>query len=275
MGLETATYPTELVATNPVGSTDTKAQGDDHIRMIKAVLQATFPGFAGRLGRVQSKTANYTVVLNDNSTLLKFGGTSWTLAYTAVATLGNGHYVFFYSGASGDVTIDPDGTETINGATTLVIKPNQFGIIFCDGTALVAIVIPGLAAANTWTAIQTFNAANVHAAVETWQRQQYFPTFALTDAANISWDLDLAQVASITLGGNRTLTNPTNKKNGGHYTLHVIQDATGGRTLAFGSEYKWPGAVAPVVSAAANARDVVSIVSDGTNMFCNIVQDIR
>lgn len=47
MGLETATYIHQLVATNPVGATDPKSQGDDHIKLIKSTLQATFPNVAG------------------------------------------------------------------------------------------------------------------------------------------------------------------------------------------------------------------------------------
>jgi hypothetical protein len=43
MGLESATFISGLVATNPVGATDPKAQGDDHIRLVKSVLQSTFP----------------------------------------------------------------------------------------------------------------------------------------------------------------------------------------------------------------------------------------
>jgi len=42
MGLETATYITDLVSTNPLG-TDSKAQGDNHIRLLKSVLQTQFP----------------------------------------------------------------------------------------------------------------------------------------------------------------------------------------------------------------------------------------
>jgi hypothetical protein len=42
MGLETATYVGDLVATNPTAG-DPRSQGDDHIRLLKAVLQATFP----------------------------------------------------------------------------------------------------------------------------------------------------------------------------------------------------------------------------------------
>jgi hypothetical protein len=47
MGLETATYIHELVNTNPVGATDTKAQGDDHIRLLKTTLSNTFPNVEG------------------------------------------------------------------------------------------------------------------------------------------------------------------------------------------------------------------------------------
>lgn len=43
MGLETGTYISDLVATNPVGATDDRATADDHLRLIKAVLQNTFP----------------------------------------------------------------------------------------------------------------------------------------------------------------------------------------------------------------------------------------
>jgi hypothetical protein len=42
MGLEAATFIENLNASNPLG-VDSKAQGDNHIRMIKSVLQSQFP----------------------------------------------------------------------------------------------------------------------------------------------------------------------------------------------------------------------------------------
>ncbi len=42
MGLETADYINELVATNP-GGTDPKSQGDDHLRTVKRALIQSFP----------------------------------------------------------------------------------------------------------------------------------------------------------------------------------------------------------------------------------------
>lgn len=49
MGLETATYIDGLVATNPVGATDTVSTADDHLRLIKSTLLATFPNVAGAM----------------------------------------------------------------------------------------------------------------------------------------------------------------------------------------------------------------------------------
>lgn len=49
MPLESATFIDDLVATNPVGGTDSRSQGDDHIRLIKAVLKNTFPNLSAAI----------------------------------------------------------------------------------------------------------------------------------------------------------------------------------------------------------------------------------
>ena len=60
---------------------------------------------------------------------------------------------------------------------------------------------------------------------------------------------------------------PTNLKVG-TYILHILQDGTGNRTITtWNSVYKWPANVAPVLSTAANSRDIVSFICDGTNMY--------
>jgi hypothetical protein len=45
--LETATYISDLVTSNPAAS-DPLSGADDHIRLIKATIKATFPNFTGR-----------------------------------------------------------------------------------------------------------------------------------------------------------------------------------------------------------------------------------
>lgn len=63
MALETGNYIGDLVVANPTPG-DPKSQGDDHIRLIKSVLRACFPGFAGAIivGGADTGTADAYVV---------------------------------------------------------------------------------------------------------------------------------------------------------------------------------------------------------------------
>lgn len=143
MGLESATYIADLVSTNPAGS-DQKLQGDDHIRLVKAVLKATFPGAdhaiaAGALpSTIVAKSSNYTVVAADAGKLFDASST-FTLALTAAATLGSSFGFWVYNSGTGVVTIDPNSSELINGATTLALKPGGFLGIRCDGSKFYAL----------------------------------------------------------------------------------------------------------------------------------------
>jgi hypothetical protein len=47
MGMDTGSFISALNASNPVGATDPKSQGDDHLRFIKAKLLETFPNVTG------------------------------------------------------------------------------------------------------------------------------------------------------------------------------------------------------------------------------------
>jgi hypothetical protein len=105
-------------------------------------------------------------------------------------------------------------------------------------------------------------------ATPVWILEQsvYSRSQTLTDGANITVNLNLGGVMVVTLGGNRTLDNPTGQTAGTKYVLRVIQDGTGGRTLAYGNLYKFPGGVLPTLSSTAGAIDILEFKSDGTNM---------
>lgn len=68
MSLELATFISTLSPSNPPG-TDLRKQGDDHLRLIKAVLQATFPNAskAFYFPDASAKTANYTVLASEQN----------------------------------------------------------------------------------------------------------------------------------------------------------------------------------------------------------------
>ena len=69
MSLESATYISNLVSTNPPG-TDLRSQGDDHIRLIKSVLQNTFPNASKPFPfpNTAAPTANFAVSSGQNNT---------------------------------------------------------------------------------------------------------------------------------------------------------------------------------------------------------------
>lgn len=87
----------------------------------------------------------------------------------------------------------------------------------------------------------------------------------LTDASTIAVNAALSGNFRVTLAANRTLGNPTNLVSGMVFNIRIKQDATGGRTLSYGSKYKFPGGTAPLLSTAANAIDFMSCQYDGTD----------
>lgn len=95
----------------------------------------------------------------------------------------------------------------------------------------------------------------------------------LVDGANIASDGSISEDFEVTLEGNRTLDNPTNLQVGTEYKWVINQDATGSRTLAYGSAFLFEAGSAPVLSTAASATDVLTCYSDGTDLFCTLTKD--
>jgi hypothetical protein len=123
------------------------------------------------------------------------------------------------------------------------------------------------AAGGSWKVTAAKILAFVVSSANVFTKQQTFATATLTDAATIAWDVSVAQVAKVTLGGNRTLGAPANLADGGTYILRVMQDGTGSRTLAYNALFKWPAGAAPVLTTTAGAIDLLTFVSDGTNLY--------
>jgi len=83
---------------------------------------------------------------------------------------------------------------------------------------------------------------------------------ALTDGATITPDFSASCNFSVTLGGNRTLANPSNLTAGQSGSIFITQDGTGSRTLAYGSQYDFIGGTAPTLSTAAAAVDRIDYI---------------
>jgi hypothetical protein len=83
----------------------------------------------------------------------------------------------------------------------------------------------------------------------------------LTDGATITPDFSASCNFTVTLGGNRTMANPTNVVAGQSGSIFIVQDATGSRTLAWGTNWDWANGTAPTLSTAANAVDRVDYIA--------------
>jgi hypothetical protein len=177
------------------------------------------------------------------------------------------------SGGTGGIVINTGSTDKINiGSSNVVISANITLGTTTNTTINVSsniffyqsIAIGGTTAPRANLDVRgTFTVASANVLSQT-----------LTDAANIDWNTALGQIATVSISGNRIFNAPTNIKIG-TYILYVNQDAVGGRTLTWNSIFKWPGGAAPVLTTAANSKDVFSFVSDGTNLYGSYVPDVR
>jgi hypothetical protein len=140
-----------------------------------------------------------------------------------------------------------------------------------DASAISSVPAGNLAASDVQAALNELDGEKAGLALNnTFTKSQGSAQVALTDGASIATNASLGNVFLVTLGGNRTLANPTNLISGFTYIWNINQDGTGNRTLAYGSTFKFPGGIAPVLSTGANAKDTLSGVYDGTILRCVI-----
>lgn len=129
MPLESATSIAQLVPTNPAAA-DGANQGDDHLRLIKSVLQAQFPNFtAAALTATQAQitSAISAVVLGTTQAVHSLG----SLSSPSVSFLGDLNTGLFVPGAD-QITIVTGGLAAVK------IKADQsaefIGNVLIDGT---------------------------------------------------------------------------------------------------------------------------------------------
>lgn len=111
------------------------------------------------------------------------------------------------------------------------------------------------------TDVQAYDAATAKTnAVQTFSVAQRGAITSLTDGATITPDFAASNNFSVTLGGNRTLANPTNLTAGQSGSVFITQDGTGSRTLAYGTQYDFIGGTAPTLTTTAAAVDRIDYV---------------
>jgi len=142
---------------------------------------------------------------------------------------------------------------TITGITDLTVADGGTG----------ASTLTGIIKGSGTSALTTATAGTDYAGIDTAQtftKGQRGEITTLTDGATVTPDMADSNNFTLTLGGNRTLANPSNLTAGQSGSIFLVQDGTGGRTLAYGSQYDFIGGTAPTLSTGANAVDRIDYV---------------
>lgn len=175
------------------------------------------------------KTATYTVTQADNGKVIECSG-NFTVSFPAASTLGNGWVCTFVNvNSDGNaITLDPNGTETIDRQTTVILHAQKSVMVVCDGSEFFTV---GGYAEPRRTTVSFSSTIIIDRIVG-----DYFEVGALTG------NVTTFTVSNSAIEGRRT-------------RIRFVQDATGGRTVAAPSGAKIAGSLA----SAANQASVLDL----------------
>lgn len=89
------------------------------------------------------RTSNTILGTADKGKLIDITSGTFSQTFDAVATLGDGWWCYLRNSGTGDVTLDPNSTELIDGLASYVMYPGEVRLVQCDGVALRTILLAG------------------------------------------------------------------------------------------------------------------------------------
>ena len=243
MGVETATYISQLSTTNPLGS-DPISEGDQQIRLLKTVLQAQFSGLSGttavtssgsELNILDGVTATYAELNYNDITTLGTSEDSKALTQSAGGAI-------IVGATSGNQTLDVASHALVDGGLKLagtLVTASATEINLLDGKSVVGDAV--LATDQSWSGAQRGTPSTV---------------------TNGTLDLDAANNFLYTPAAADVLefSNETTGQSG---FIKLINPS--GYTITLGSEVKAVSTFATDVTVAGTY--LVTYFSDGTNVY--------
>lgn len=117
------------------------AQGGNNGKFLKT--DGVTPSWAAiLLGITRSaRTSNTILAAADTGTLVDITSGTFSQTFTAAATLGVGWSVWLRNSGTGDITLDPNGAELIDGLATYIMYPQECRLITCDGATFTSVVV--------------------------------------------------------------------------------------------------------------------------------------
>jgi len=223
-------------------------------------------------GEFGSKVFNGNITLNAQGDL-RFAdsdSSNW-VAFQAPATVAsNVTWTLPSTDGTSNQAIVTNGSGTLSWASPLLasggtvtgaLEIGTTGSLVFEGTTAdgfeTTLAVTDPTADNTITLPNATGTVPLLSLAQTFTAAQRGTITALTDGTTITPDFAVTNNYSVTLGGNRTLANPTNITAGQSGCIFITQDGTGSRTLAFGSYWDFPAGTAPTLTTTAAAVDLL------------------
>lgn len=197
---------------------------------------------------------------------------------TFTATVGQTSFTVTGGYDAGYIDVFLNGAKLTNGVDVTVSSGTVVVLtVGADAGDVIDIVAYGaFAVADTYTQAQSDAKFAQLANPQTFTKANRGAVVALTDGATITPDFAAGNNFSVTLGGSRTLANPTNIVAGQSGVIAVTQDGTGSRTLAFGGYWKFSSGTAPTLTSTASAVDLIAYyVESSTRIDARFIGDVK
>ena len=152
-----------------------------------------------------AKTAAFTALAADVGELFDITSGTFTVSFDPAATLGAGWAVTIANTGSGQITLDPDSTETIDGETTKTVFSDTTLAVWSDGTNLHT----GPGGGGAWRLIETQVASNDANLSFTTGITTIFETYAIVWSAILSASIDQVFVLVVSTDGGSTYLEST------------------------------------------------------------------
>lgn len=201
-----------------------------------------------------------TSTTTGTGTLTLAGAVSGFQTFSTAIGNTNTCYYTIANGSEWEVGLGTVAAGTL--ARTTILKSSNAGsaVNFSAGTKDVFATYPADKAVLTDSA-QTLSSKTIESGTFTNGYTEEVATANTSTAYTI--DLANGSVQILTLTGNCTFTFPT-VVSGKGFTLLLLQDATGSRTVTWPSSVKWPASTAPTITATASKMDKYVFVANGS-----------
>lgn len=104
-------------------------------RLITCNGTAFFTAQGVYANNVLERSSNIILGVLDNGAFLDITSGTFTQTFTTAATLGKNWHVFIKNAGSGTVTLNPNGSETIDGSLSVDMLPGEMRLIVCSGSS--------------------------------------------------------------------------------------------------------------------------------------------